>query len=162
MIQNHWRRITHHDSQPLAQHDNPWFTATGVANHVVLCWASGCESLCAILSQWLWIMMCCAEPVVVNDGVECWASGSESWDVILSQWLWIKVCYTELLFANYDELCWASECEPWCVILCQWLWIVVCYAEPVVINNHWLSITHHNSHPLAQHYTPWITTTGSA
>jgi hypothetical protein len=31
-----------------------------------------------------------------------------------------------------------------------------------MINNHWLSITHHNSQPLAQNCTPWLTTTGSA
>jgi hypothetical protein len=30
-----------------------------------------------------------------------------------------------------------------------------------MINNHWISITHHDSKPLAQHNTPWITTTGS-
>jgi hypothetical protein len=30
-----------------------------------------------------------------------------------------------------------------------------------MIHNHWLSITPHESQPLAQHYTPLFTTTGS-
>jgi hypothetical protein len=34
-----------------------------------LCWASGYESWCVMLSQWLWIMVCDVEPVVVNQGV---------------------------------------------------------------------------------------------
>jgi hypothetical protein len=42
-----------------------------VVNHGVLCWASGCESWCAMLNQWLCIMVCYAEPVVVNHGVLC-------------------------------------------------------------------------------------------
>ena len=37
-----------------------------VANHVVLCSASGCESWCAMLSQWLCIMVCYAGPVALN------------------------------------------------------------------------------------------------
>ena len=43
-----------------------------------LCWASGCESRCAMLSHWLWIIVCFAEPVVVNHCELCWASGRES------------------------------------------------------------------------------------
>ena len=39
-----------------------------VVNHIVLCGASSCESWCAILNQWLGIMVCYAEPVVVNHG----------------------------------------------------------------------------------------------
>jgi hypothetical protein len=37
-----------------------------VANHGELYWASGCESCCVMLSQWLLIMVCYAEPVVVS------------------------------------------------------------------------------------------------
>jgi len=59
-----------------------------VVNHGVLCWASGCESRCVILSQWLWIMVWNAEPVVMNHGVLYCAGGCESWCVMLSQWLW--------------------------------------------------------------------------
>jgi hypothetical protein len=40
-----------------------------------------------ILSPWLLIMLCYAEPVVVNNGVLYFASGCETWCVILSQWL---------------------------------------------------------------------------
>ena len=39
-----------------------------VLNHVVLCGASGFESLSVMLSRWLRIIMCYAEPVVVNNG----------------------------------------------------------------------------------------------
>ena len=38
-------------------------------NHGVLCWASGCESSCAMLRQWLRIMVSYDEPVVVNRDV---------------------------------------------------------------------------------------------
>jgi hypothetical protein len=37
-----------------------------VVNHGVLCGASGCESWSVILSQWLFIMVCIAEQVIVN------------------------------------------------------------------------------------------------
>ena len=53
-----------------------------VVNHSVLCSASDCESWCAKLSQWLYIIVCYAGPavcimvcysglVVVNHGVSC-------------------------------------------------------------------------------------------
>ena len=156
-----------------------------------------------MLNQWLWIMVCYAEPVVdeswcvmlrpvvVNHGVLCWASGCESWCVILSQWFWTSetvvcvlygvLCLSQWLFMLcYSDgvLCWASGCESWllyyaepvivnhgvlclfvnhCVILpvvvnhgvvmlSQWLWIMVCYAEAVcceswcVILRQWLWI----------------------
>ena len=37
-------------------------------NHGLLCYASGCELWCAMLSQWMLIMMCYTETVAVNDG----------------------------------------------------------------------------------------------
>jgi len=49
-----------------------------VVNHVLLCWASGCESCCVILSQWLWIMVCYDEPVAVSHGLLCCAKDCES------------------------------------------------------------------------------------
>jgi hypothetical protein len=42
----------------------------------------------------------------------------------------------------------------WCLL------IMVGNAEPVVVNQ--LSITHNDSHPLAQHRSPWLATNGSA
>ena len=42
-----------------------------ILNHGVLYQISRCESWCAMLSQWLVMMVCYAEPVVVNDGVLC-------------------------------------------------------------------------------------------
>jgi hypothetical protein len=42
-----------------------------VVNHGVLYSASGCQSWCAMLSQWLLIMMCYAEPVAVSQGELC-------------------------------------------------------------------------------------------
>jgi hypothetical protein len=36
-----------------------------------------------MMSQWLWMMVCYSEPVVVNHGVLCWASGCEAWWAII-------------------------------------------------------------------------------
>jgi hypothetical protein len=38
-------------------------------NHGELCWARGIESWCAIIGQWVGIMLCYAESLVVNYGV---------------------------------------------------------------------------------------------
>jgi hypothetical protein len=179
MIHNHWLSITHHDTQPLAQ-NSMWlwimvyYAEQVVMYYVVLCWASGCEPWCVILSQWLWIMVCYAEARLLNHGELWWANGCESWCVMLSQWLGIKVCYAEPVVVNHGMLFWASDCETCCVILSQWLWITMCYSEPVVENhgvfgselhimthNHWFRITHHDSQPLAQHSKPWFKTTSS-
>ena len=77
-----------------------------------------------MLSQWLWIMVCYADPVAVNHGLLYCAKGFESWWVMLSKWLWTMLCYAEL-----------GGCESWCVMLSQWLWIMVCYSEPVVVTH---------------------------
>jgi hypothetical protein len=58
IIHNHWLSIAQHDSQPLAQDNSVGkhdvnAVPVGV-NHGGLCWASGCESRCAMLSQLLW------------------------------------------------------------------------------------------------------------
>ena len=93
---------------------------------IMVCFAkpSDCESWRALLSkvvvnhdmlywaQWLRIMVCYSEPVVVNHGLSCWASGFEWRFAMLSQWLWIIV-----------------------IMLSQWLWIMVYHAEPVVLNH---------------------------
>jgi hypothetical protein len=86
-------------------------------------------------NRWLWIMVCYAEPVVVNHGLLCWASGCKSLYVILCQWLWIMVYYYELVVVNDVVLFWASGGESWYDILSQWLWIMVSHAEPVVVNH---------------------------
>jgi hypothetical protein len=44
------------------------YTKPVVVNHGVLCGASGCESWCVLLSQWLLIMMYIAEKVILNLG----------------------------------------------------------------------------------------------
>jgi hypothetical protein len=46
-----------------------WYAKQVVVNHCVLYRVSGCESWCAMLSQWLLIMVYYAESVVVNHGV---------------------------------------------------------------------------------------------
>jgi hypothetical protein len=147
--------ITHHDSQPLAQYSIPWFTTTGSALHTM------------IHNHWISITHH-ASQTLVNHGVLCWVSGCELWCAML---------------VNHGELYWASGCESWFAMLCQWLWVMVSYSVPGVwimvcnaepwftatgsalhsmIYNHWLSITHHNSQPLAQHCNTWLTTTCSA
>ena len=122
-----------------------------------LCEGGDCETVCAMLSQWLWILLYYADPVDGNHGVNAvpvgvnhvvlfWASRSESrseryasrcescW-TLLRQWLWITVCYGEPVVVNHCELCWASGCETLWAMLRQLLWITVCYAEPVVVNH---------------------------
>jgi hypothetical protein len=145
-----------------------------IVNHGEFYCSSGCESWCAILSQWFWIMLCyaceynglyCAsgcgfdmlcqllwvmvsyivprvgimicnaEPVVVNHVVLCCGSGCESWWVIMSQLVLIMVCYFEAVIVNHGVLCWANGYLSWCAMLSQWLWIMVCYPEPVVVNH---------------------------
>jgi hypothetical protein len=55
------------------------YTEPVVVDHGMLYGASGCESWCVILTQWLLVMMCIAEPVAVNHGLLCCTSGCESW-----------------------------------------------------------------------------------
>jgi hypothetical protein len=114
-------------------------------NHGELCWASGCESRCAILSQWLWIIVNYVEPVVVKHCELCWANGCVSLCVIVG---W--VC------GNYGMLCWASRwesrgehcacrCESWWDMLKQWLGItlrmlcklvwIMCYYVPIGVTH---------------------------
>jgi hypothetical protein len=82
-------------------------------NHV-LCWANGCESCCAMLSQWVWFMVRYAEQLVVNHGV-----------LYRPKWLWIIVWYAEpsgcescvilsQVVVNHVVLYWASGCESFC------------------------------------------------
>jgi hypothetical protein len=58
---------------------------------------------------------------------------------MLYQRLWIMTSYTKPVVVNHGVLCGASGCESWCAI-----------------------IAHHDSQPLSQHYTLWLTPTGSA
>jgi hypothetical protein len=142
MIHNHWVSITHHDSQPLAQHYTPWLTATriSIAQHDSPSHAqhntpwftplaqhtNSCESCCFILCR-----------LCLSYGVSCRAVGYE---------------WYESVVVNYGAFCWTSGLESWCVMLSQWLWFMV----------HWLNITHYDSQPLAQHNSTWLTTTCSA
>jgi hypothetical protein len=50
---------------------------TEPVNRGLVCCTSGCESWFAMLSQWLWIMVYCAKPAVVNHVVLSWASRCE-------------------------------------------------------------------------------------
>ena len=136
-----------------------------VVNHVELNWASGCDLWCAMLRQWLWIMVNNDEPVVVYHGALCWANGCDSCCVILNQGLWNIVCYAVPVVVRHVALFWLSGCEsycaklrpmgvnhgvlccasgrePWWVILGQRLSIMVSDTEPVVVNHvvmlsHW-------------------------
>jgi hypothetical protein len=54
-----------------------------------------------MLSEWLLIMVCNSEPVVVNHGLLCCAKGCELGRVILSQWLGIVMYYTESVVVNH-------------------------------------------------------------
>ena len=106
-----------------------------VVNSGVLCWTSGYESWCVMLTKWSGIMVCNAAQVDVSHGVLCWDSDCGSFWVMLSKWLWIMLCNAEPVVVNYCVLCWASGCYSWCVIWSQWLWIMVWYAVPVGLNH---------------------------
>ena len=113
-----WVMVCH--AEPLVMTDmRQWlwimvcYAGPVAVNHGVLCCASGCESWCAMLSKWLWIMLY----------YTC-----ESWWVILSQWLWIMVCYVVTVVVSHGEfwcatdvnhgvLCWASGWELCCAML---------------------------------------------
>jgi hypothetical protein len=88
--------------------------------------------------------------VVVNHGVLCWTSGCESWCVMLSQWLWIMVTRCVLLSAITQTQS-AQYNTTW--------FTTARFNIAHMIHNHWLSIAHHDSQQLAQHYTPWFTIT---
>ena len=51
------------------------YTEPVVVNHGMSYGASGCESWCVILCQWLLVMMCIAEQVAVIHGLIYCASG---------------------------------------------------------------------------------------
>jgi hypothetical protein len=103
-------------------------------NHVMQYWASGFESWCVILSQWLWIICVLCWTSDCESCLFYWAIGCESWYAMLSQWLRISVCYSEPVFVKHCVLCWASGSAILCAMLSQWLWIELCYAEPVTVN----------------------------
>jgi hypothetical protein len=88
------------------------YTEEVALNHGEICYASACESGCAMVCQWLGIVMCYTE-----------------------QWLLFMVCYTEQVVLNHGVIFCASGCESGCAMVCQWIGIVVCYAESVVVNH---------------------------
>jgi hypothetical protein len=115
-----------------------------------------------MLNQWLRVMVCNAETVVVNYYVLTIAHHSSqplvqyitpsiitfgtAWQsMIHNNWLRIThndsqpmasmVCNSEAVVFNHGLLYCAKDCELLCVILSQWLSIMVCYAEPVVVNH---------------------------
>ena len=73
-----------------------------------------------MLSEWLLIMVCNSEPLVVNHGLLCCAKGCELCRVIME----IMVYYTESVVVNHGLF-----------FQRNWLLIMVCYAEPVVVNH---------------------------
>jgi hypothetical protein len=153
MTHTHWLSIAHHDSQPLAQHYTPWLTITCSALHTMIHnhWFSlthhNSQPLNQYIAQWFTatIMLCYAEPVVVNHCVLCWGSGYELWWVMLRQWLWIMVCNAEPVVLNHGVLYWANN------------WHSITNSQPLAQYNQLLftSIAQHNSKPLTQYSTPW-------
>jgi hypothetical protein len=105
-----------------------------VVNYALLCllyWDCGCESWFFMLCQWLWIMVCYAEPVVVNHAV-----------LYQAEWLWVMVCNAEPVFVNHGVLCWASGCESCVLYWIEQLWIMLCYTEPIVCHAELLVVNH--------------------
>jgi hypothetical protein len=106
-------------------------------NHGVLCWASGCVSLCAILS-WVYgnqIVLCWTSGW--ESRCECCASVYDSWWGMLNEWLWIMASHAVPVVVNHIVLCLANGCELWRIMLCQWVLIMLCYSKPQqVVRNH--------------------------
>jgi hypothetical protein len=104
------------------------------ANHRVLCWASGCETLFDMRNT-----LCSAEPVPVNYRVLVWTSDYEWWCVMRSKLLWITVRYDEPFVMNHYALCLDSGCKScqwsWTMVSYteQWWWIMWCFAEPSAV-----------------------------
>jgi hypothetical protein len=109
------------------------------------------KSWCVMLRQWLWIMVCYSEPVVVNHGVLYGAIGCESWCVILSQWLLVMMCIAEPVSVNHGLFC--------------WLRIIHHYSQTLAQNNTpWFTTTVSALHTMThnhsdQYSTAWFTTT---
>jgi hypothetical protein len=112
MLTNHLLSITHHNS-------HPWHSIT-LSQWLWIMVRYAEPVVVGMLRKWMWIMMCNAEQVVVNHGLLCWPSGCESCLLCWTEQFWIILCYTETIVF-----------EKWCVMTSQWLWIIVCYAEPV-------------------------------
>jgi hypothetical protein len=110
-IHNHCLGRAHHDSQ---------YSVPVDINHVVLFWASGCESWWVMLLPWLWIMVCYSEPVVVNHGELWWACVCESWCALPKQWLWILVWHSEPVYVNHDVLCSQHDSQPLAQLHTTW------------------------------------------
>ena len=102
-------------------------------NHGEICWGSGCESRCTMLSRVCGNhgKLCCAsgsESLCAmlcrecgNHGVlwwssgwesrcECCTSGGDSWWAKKSQRMWITMCYYVPVGVNHDEVSWVSGC----------------------------------------------------
>jgi hypothetical protein len=156
VMMSRWMRImisiARHGLQPLDQHNTPWYRITGSSyltmihipwlsishqdshpEHNVLCWARCCEYWWAMLSQWLWIMVSYAEPVILNHFVLCWASGCASWSFMLSIWLLALHISTWFTTTTSSYL--------------------------TIIQSHWPSIAYHDWQPQVLHSSPWFTTT---
>jgi hypothetical protein len=141
-------------------------------------WANGCELWRVMVDQWWWVMVCIAEPVVVNHGVLCWASGCESCCAILSRLHWFSITHHDLQPLAQHYTAWFTTTGPsqHVIIHNHWLisfitngsaWHTITKTQSAQYNTTWFttvrfSIAHINSQPLAQHSTPWFTTTASA
>jgi hypothetical protein len=143
-----WIMVCYSRQEQVAWNHHVHAVPVGV-NHGGFSLDSCCESRCAMLSQWLWIIVKYAEPVVVKHCELYWASGCESYCVMLRR-----------MYGNHGVLCcarrWGSRCErcangceSCCAImsqsleitmwtLCQWLWIMLCYSrqEQIAWNYH--------------------------
>jgi hypothetical protein len=123
-----WLWIMANNAVPVDMNHDVNAVPVGV-NHAVLYWASRwewrcerCASRCEswwvmLLSQWLWITMCYAEPIVVKHCEWYLDIGCESLWGMLSQWLWIIMFYAEPVCWNHGVLCRASDSESLCVML---------------------------------------------
>jgi hypothetical protein len=121
-----------------------------IVNHGVLFWVSGCESWCAMLSQWLWIMVSItshnSQPLTQHYTPWFTTFGRAWQSMIHNHWLRIthnesqplaqlNTTWLSTTGSAYGLLYCAKGCELWRVTLSQWLSVMVCYTEPVDVTH---------------------------
>jgi hypothetical protein len=129
-----------------------YYSEPVVVNHGEICWATGYESLCFMLSRVCW-----------NHSVLCWASDCDSWCVMYNMnhnnrlsianhdsqtagSAYLTMIQIHLLRIpqhdsqpqdekNHGLLCSACYCDSCCTMLSQRMRITMCYAEPLAVNH---------------------------
>ena len=156
MIHNHWLSITHHDSQPLVQHNSEWLTTTGSALRTMThnYWFSITHHDSQPLAQHYTPCFTITGPpyhVIIHNHwlISFITNGSARHTITKTQSAQYNTTYfTPVRFsiAHMNSKPLAQHNTPW--------FTTTGSAYHTIIHNHWFSITHHDYQPLVQHDTP--------